>query len=309
MTRLVEYFTRGVGSYALAETIGMEVETQFLDRASRGPMTREISQLILQEFARQYGWTVTDTRGRLVTEISSPAGDKMKYELGRHNMEVISVPLPPRFLVPHVRGVLTRLYAVVAPYGASPFFGPVVETDEDVLIIPDERDQIWVELDGREPLNLLARSSAVQFTIDVPVADAIRCLNSLGRSIDRFLADYPQERLWRRYIRESRAGYDLLRYGGPLAFDSLHDYCVKLSHHAVVSGTRLVDFENAANFDIPLFLRSVWWYFRLKRYGEKLCIEVRPLARRGDEDLMHQLDFVMGMVSEKPLNKDLSTVS
>lgn len=31
-----------------------------------------------------------------------------------------------------------------------------------------------------------------------------------------------------------------------------------------------------------LFLRSVWWHYRLRRYGNTLAVECRPFARRED---------------------------
>ena len=56
----------------------------------------------------------------------------------------------------------------------------------------------------------------------------------------------------------------------------------------MVSGNRLVDQEEAGDYDIPLFIRSVWWHFRLKRYGNRLCLEIRPFARRSDEHIREQ---------------------
>ena len=52
-------------------------------------------------------------------------------------------------------------------------------------------------------------------------------------------------------------------------------------------------YADAMTVDIPLFIRSVWWYFRLRRYGTQLCIEIRPFARCEDDDFVHQLSFVL----------------
>jgi len=110
------------------------------------------------------------------------------------------------------------------------------------------------------------------------------------------LADFPQDAVWKRYIVDSSAKYLSNRYGGPLAFESLEDYCQALARHDVVQGTRLVPFQDVSNLEVSLYLRSIWWHFRLKRYGNALCIEVRPMARRADEQFQHQLDKVLAIV-------------
>lgn len=293
MERLKQYFTKGITSRAMGETIGMEVETQFVDQQGK-PITVEISQRILQEMVRRYGWTVTNTKGALVTEITSNAGDRVLYELGRHNLELSTVTKPfGRGLVGYARERLESLYAAGRVYGAFPFFRAVIETDEDLLVVPDERDAIWLRLDGRKALNFLARCSAVQFTVEVLSREAMWYLNALGDEIDMFLKSYPQGTLWRRYVTESLADYNPLRYGGPLRFEGIDDYCRQLARHAVVVGPTLVPIEQVRDMDIPLFLRSVWWHFRLKRYGTKLCVEVRPIARGSDDELQVQFDKVM----------------
>ena len=102
--------------------------------------------------------------------------------------------------------------------------------------------------------------------------------------------------MWRAYIAESKANYRSDRYGGPLQFESILDYCMRLSKHDVVQGATLVPFDAVGEIDIPLYLRSIWWYFRLKRYGKALCVEVRPLPRRADELLQSQLEKVFDLM-------------
>ena len=121
-------------------------------------------------------------------------------------------------------------------------------------------------------------------------------MNKLGDNIKMFLADYPQDVIWRRYITESNARYLKDRYGGPLNFRDIEDYCLKLSKQDVVCGVKLIPFSEAKEIDIPLFIRSVWWYFRLKRYGSSLCIEVRPMPRKTDKSFGEQLEKVMKIV-------------
>lgn len=297
--KLIEYFLEGAVDCLLGETTGMEIETQFIDINTREPITLEISQRIINELVSRYGWIVVKRKGLLIAEIESPVGDKILYELGKHNIELGTIPLPPDLVVRHARIYLELLYDVAARHKAMPLFQPMINNWEnrDLLVVPDERDATWLALDGRNALNLLAGCSAVQFTIDVTPTEAIKCLNLLGAATNRFLRDYPQEVLWRGYIRKSRAGYDPSRYGGPLIFRDLENYCERLERQRVIKNGRLVSSSEVQELDTSLFLRSVWWYFRLRRYGQKLCIEIRPLARREDDCLQKQLDFVMSILT------------
>lgn len=296
MIRLVRYFSSASVICAIGESVGAEIETQFID-GERCAISVETSQLIIGDFVEKHRWNIADTKGLLITSITSSTGDRISYELGRHNIEFSSSPMSQDKIISHVRGQLEILYAIAEKYGAKPFFAPILDSKENLLVIPDKRDATWLALDGKDALNLLARTSAVQFTIDIPPENAIYCLNLLGTSINVFLSDYPQEALWREYIRKSNAGYEPSRYGGPIFFDNLNHYCRELVRHKMVSPDgRLVRFSEQKNPDVSLFLRSIWWYFRLRRYGEKMCIEVRPLARRTDDMLEEQLQSVMAIL-------------
>jgi len=282
----------------LFEVVGMEVETQFVD-GSGNPINLDTSQAIFWSMVRDEGWSIETAKANLITGLKNKNGFRLFYELGRHNIEISSPPMNPRGLVSSVREELDVFYYVASKCGGYPFFSPVLDTNVDLLVIPDERDAAWLEIDGRSALNLLTRCSSVQFTIDVPRDMAISCLNRLGRRIDEFLAVFPQDRLWKQYISESKAGYRVDRYGGPLKFIDIEDYCDELARHDVVQNGSLVPFSRAQNVDIPLFLRSVWWHFRLKRFTSNsfnLCIEVRPLPRLSDDKFQDQLDFVMGVL-------------
>ncbi|HCQ31735.1 TPA: hypothetical protein DIU27_05170, partial [Candidatus Collierbacteria bacterium] len=135
-------------------------------------------------------------------------------------------------------------------------------------------------------------TSSVQFTISVSPNDAINILNGLGSNLDKFLLNYPQDLVWKQYIASSQANYRSDRYGGPLIFANLDNYCELLGRNNVIQGTQLIPLSQVTELDIPLYLRSIWWHFRLKRYGNSLCIEVRPLPRLNDnrfEDQFRQV--------------------
>lgn len=290
MQKLVSYFTDGIASQTL-QTVGMEIETQFVDKNGTAIQT-QTSQQILGRLA-QNGWTIDCRKGNLITTLVDQNGNKIFYELGRHNMEVSTVASTPTLVLGVGQKCLAQLYEAGQMFDAEPYFGPILESEEDLLVIPDERDAIWLELDGRSALAPLARTSSVQFTISVAPQEAIRILNKLGERLDVFMVDYPQDTVWKRYIVDSSAGYRSDRYGGPLAFESLEGYCSALARHDVVQGARLVKFSDVSDLDVSLYLRSIWWYFRLKRYSNALCIEVRPMARREDGQFQHQLEKVL----------------
>jgi len=297
MDRLYSYFVNSQPNAVIAQTIGIEVETSFVNQQGK-PITLDQSQKILRTMCEKHDWYVRQFKGNLISEIGDGVGNKILYELGRQNLELASKPDNRKLALSFMSRALETLHRAAYQHEAFPFFGPVLDTQEDLLVIPDERDAIWLELDGREALELLARTSAVQFTFSVSPHVAIGYLNKLGWKLDSFLKDYPQEENWQQYIKTSKAGYFPTRYGGPLLFQDIHDYCKQLAKHEVVVGPKLVLFDEVENLDIPLFLRSVWWYFRLRRYGTTLCIEVRPLPRRGDDKIEKQLEFVLGILSK-----------
>lgn len=269
----------------------MEIETQFVDKNGRAIQTKT-SQQMLRELTKS-GWNVDSRKGGLITTLVDTVGNAIFYELGRHNMEVSTVASTPNRVLAVGQRCLDQLYRSAELFGAVPYFEPVLRSDEDVLVIPDERDAIWLQLDGRSALAPLACTSSVQFTVSVTREEAIEILNRLGKQLGSFMVDYPQDAVWKRYVRDSSAGYRSDRYGGPVLFESLEDYCSALAEHDVVEGVRLVQFSDTVTLDIPLYLRSIWWYFRLKRYGNALCIEVRPMARRKDECFQQQLEKVL----------------
>lgn len=291
MERLLDYFSAGLTNKGVGETVGMEVETSFVNEKGE-PISLAQSQKMIILLCNEYGWFAGKARNDLLISIFNRDGNRILYELGRQNIELSSAPGDPVNVFLETKAILEQIYSAGARVGTFPLFQPILNTDEELLVIPDERDAIWLELDGRQALELLSRTSSVQFTVSVPLADAIKCLGKLGKNLPKFLADYPQEEYWKKYIRTSKAGYDSLRYGGPIYFESLEHYCSELVKNKVVAGPKLVPYQDVVDLDIPLYLRSIWWYFRLRRYGDTLCIEVRPIGRRSDDKFAEQMRMV-----------------
>lgn len=290
MQRLLDYFSDGIVTRP-AGLIGMEVETSFVDQAGEAISFAQ-SQRMLEGLASGSRWQSSATKGTAITELCNSHGDVIRYELGRQNIEVSTAPQMPEVITRHAQLVLEQLYDVADYVGVFPCFAPILHCDGNLLAVPDERDANWIKLDGVQALNALANTSSVHFVLDVAPEQAIKALNSLnGRTVE-FLHDFPQDANWRYYIANSLARYENNRYGGPFLFESLVDYCRQLSQYKVVQPGGLTPFAAVA-VDVPLFLRSVWWHFRLRRYGDVLCVEARPNARHGDTSFAAQLETVL----------------
>jgi len=261
----------------------------------------ESTQETFRTLVRAGRWTVAETKAdNFIASITNHRGDRFSYELGRHNIELSAAPASLVSVTLDAENLLQELYRAL-PAGCVPAMYPQPPSTyrtHDVLAIPDERDASWVTLDGREQLVPLAHMSSVQFTIPTCPRRAIVTLNRLGRNIQSFLADYPQESVWRQYVVDSLAGYRTDRYGGPLEFESLTDYCEQLCQHDMVQNGKLVPVSFTGDGDIDMFLRSIWWYFRLRRHGDQLCIEVRPLPRRDDGQFGRQLQQIYDCLTQ-----------
>jgi hypothetical protein len=276
---LLNYFTQNLNQ-DFRDWVGTEIETHFVN--SNGcPISVECSQFVFRELSNS-GWIITGRKGQLISQLEKD-GTKILYELGRQNIELATRPFPKNELWQETNKLLHELYSSAAKYNAYPLFEPIINSEENLLVISDERDALFVKLDGEYALSLLTKCASVQFTIETKGPDdAITILNILAQKNAEmyFKNPYPQELLWREYIIKSNAKYKKDRYG-VMKPNSIEDYVNKLSTHDVILNGELVPFEQA-NQNIDLFLRSIWWNYRLRRYNDRLCIEVRVFPRRSD---------------------------
>ncbi|MCX6755856.1 MAG: hypothetical protein NTX85_00735 [Candidatus Nomurabacteria bacterium] len=287
--KIYDHFTKGLDQ-EFRGWIGSEIETHFIDGNGK-PITVDCSQQIFRVLVES-GWKILKRKNSLITEIEK-GGARILYELGRQNIEIATPPAEHNFLVEVIKLLLAELYAAACLCDAYPLFAPIMESDEDLLVIPDERDASWLELDGRENLTPLSTTSSVQFTLETKGPNnAISLLNDLAdvRKHLLFSNPYVQDKIWRKYIQNSNAGYKKSRYG-VVRPNSIEHYVDLLSVHDVVINGKLVPFPIAEQENIDLFLRSVWWNFRLRRYNDRLCIEVRTFSRRGDDQIFSDLLF------------------
>ena len=142
----------------------------------------------------------------------------------------------------------------------------------------DPSAEIWTETHGANMIAALLKNHGVE----------IHAAN--GYLIDQFLRDGTNR-------REDR-------YGGPRRFKDLADYVDQIKKHNVVMHQGQpcnLPFDDVDSPDIELFLRSVWWHYRLRRYGDQLTVEIRPFGRDVSfKELWERLSQVLANVN-KPL--------
>lgn len=250
---LQSYFLDGTQDTQSGGMVGVEIETQF-STLDGHPIGTDVTDQLLKICA---------------------CGHRPRLELGRQNIELSIKPQPSFTELNHLAWLSAdMLYEQARQFDAYPCFAPApfLNYPDPLLYVQEDRDNTWVELDGADALENLCRCSSVQFSVDVNPNDAINWINLLwGANLHE--ADYADnDMLWKRYINESRFEYRSDRYGGPTGFQDIGDYVMRLNDHvAVMPGNE------------DMFLRSVWWHYRLRRYNNSLVLEIRPMARGVDD--------------------------
>ena len=269
MSGLFQYFTQGTEHTKTGATIGCEIETHLVNENGH-PISVEVTRKLLA--------------------LTPPGQMVVTNDLGRQLIELAICPHEsPESLMESTYIGLAWLYREAARFGARPLFQPILNSNDDLLYIADARDQIWVDLDGKPALEQICRVASIQFTVSVSPNDAIGAINRLWTSGLHEL-DYPNSEHWQAYFGLTRSKYDLNRFAGPDHFTDLEDYITQLSKQPVImlngKACQLPVESIAGDHEsIDLFLRSVWWHYRLRRYGNSLCIEARPFARRDDASI------------------------
>ncbi len=290
MQRLIDYFQNGRLADDQNRSFGVEVETLFVDAGNR-PISLATSQAIWRSLVEDFGWEATETRkGKLVELVKNDF--HLIYELGRHNFEITT----PAELVSDCgqlfrayRMIETEIFLAASSCGARPLLKGWDGFRNNTLILPDRRDEIWVELDGLKPLSLLSHTACIHFNLDLcSVEEGWEFMAKLKEKYQQL--GWPKRSngwAWREYLKTSRANYESGRYGWPPA-KSLGGYCRKLSTFRLVMNKRAgrlsvanpaMPFTQTLDPDINLFLRSVWWIFRLRVRGGRLVLEIRDVPR------------------------------
>ena len=185
----MSYFSDGLVPFG--NTVGAEIETSHTTRDGI-PARVHDSQCIFEHLLQQ-GWRIAAKKGPIISCVDDAMGNRIMYELGSQNIEVATAPTTPERLLEQCKIPLTELYRAAVQAHVMPRFQPILETDENTLLITDDRDAVWVTLDGMDALKLLSTIASVQFTIEVPQENAIQCLNTPGEAPATFLEDYPHD--------------------------------------------------------------------------------------------------------------------
>gem|GEM_PF-2583826 len=306
MTELASHFETAKTVEPRDRRLGIEVETLFLGDDDH-PLTCEKADAVFTELERR-GWKPNEdekSRGRELRR-----GDfSLKPEVGAGNLELIS---PPRFirerdaLVDDLLARLDDVYAAAAEVGARPVFGEYDgHRDVDNILLDNERDRRWTQVDGRDALKVLGHIASVHVTLDLCSLDEgfalIGALNELARE-----RGWPPESVtstWEHYFERSRCEYAPNRFGE--APDNFEAYLELLrSFKVVVDRTsdgeltvpegdlrRFGDVESDVH--LPTFLGTVWLNTRLRRIGDTLALEVRFIPRSTDAALREDIGAVL----------------
>jgi hypothetical protein len=290
MDRLFDYFVNAQTVKAESRTVGVEIETLFIDEKAR-PISLAVSQKIWRCLAVDFSWTVVEEKAGMLVELEKQ-GFRLIYELSRHNFELTT----PATLLKDSQNLfadsskfLAEIFQAAKKFGAWPLVKGWDGFWNNTLILPDRRDEIWVRLDGLPALSLLGHTSCLHFNLDLcSIEEGLRFMRQLQEKYQEL--GWPAMGngwAWRQYLKSSKAEYEPDRYGWP-PLESLRAYCRKLSSFRVVMNKigdeveiakPVLKFFQNPNPDINLFLRSVWWIFRLRVRGGKLVLEIRDVPR------------------------------
>jgi len=287
--RLRQHFENAKCCIPQNRQIGIEIETLFVDQ-NRRPIDKQTSQKILTILAGNFNWAVDQIKNGYITQLSKD-GFILIYELGCNNLELYTPTY--HFEDSSIFITMDMLMAMLKEAAhmcqATPLHVSWDEHLDDNLMIPDKRDEIWVEVDGSALLGL-GHIASIQFNIDLcSIEEGMGFIKELNHLYTQM--HWPHEanfRIWRDYIKNSLANYEHDRYApAPASFEI---YIKRLSQMKVImqkNGNGLQICRPAKSFaqtnvkDIEMFLRSVWWYTRFRVRNGKLVLEIRDIDRNG----------------------------
>jgi len=289
MKRIKDYFVNARTCQKYPRHIGTEIETLIISIKDDQPISQKISKKIMRRLVDEHGYTINEEENGLITKIGKN-GYELFYELGWNNFEIIS----PAYPIENVDAMFSRndkrlqeLESVCQYFGAK-----IIDTSWDndlsnTLIMPDKRDEIWLKLDGQS-LYGLGHIASIHLNIDLASIDeGMEWIEKLNRYFKQ--VQWPPEKnrtIWEAYLKYSFANYEEDRYAQPP--ETFVEYCQKLSEYKVVMNRVNGELEIARpaqtfaeteNVDLNLFLRSIWWWSRLRVRNGKLVLEIRDIPR------------------------------
>jgi len=304
MERLITYFQKAAITKSDKRTLGLEIETLFVSKGR--PISLKISQVIMSELVQKFFWNKKTETNKIITNIEKN-GFNIIYDLGWNLFELTSPPCllsERKKLIQRCEKNPQELYCCAGKYGARPVFGPFDGFYNNTLIIPDKRDEIWLELDG-PVLKELGHIASVHYNLSLSSTaegmELIKKINKLYQKLN--IPPRPVRLAWQKYIKNSWAKYEPDRYAAPP--ETFSQYCHKLSLFKVVmnkQGNKLIRekgiaFSALETVDIDLFLRSVWWWTRLRKRNNKLVLEIRGFPRATDGQINKDLEIILSLLN------------
>jgi len=277
---LIDYFKTALKE---KELVFLRIETQFVTK-NGNPISKKEAQLIMSYLANGI-WTIQKvSKTNEILSITNRDKDIIQWK-NIHTFEVVTSLYSYENVVNISHSILHQLYKVAETVGAKPVFSPILVTDYKYTNLLINQNSLFVQKNGPKALEELAKTASVKVYISVTdEKDGIRFINFLWKEVRNFLADFPQNRLWGKFIKNSKINYFPDRYGGPSTFHSLEDYCIKLLKHS----TNDIYAEN-----LETFLKSIWWHFQLVVHNDVLFVEINPLPRLRDTKLNEQLNKII----------------
>ncbi len=304
--RLREHFATSATFNRRPRHVGLEIESLLVDRAGY-PISLRVSKKIMDTLVTELGWHIAAMTplGHIIA-VKSRLGI-FKYDSGWNLFELNTRPALVSEIAElweTVEGADCDLRKAADLCDAVVLQSHIDNSNENTLLLADERDRLFAQLDGKALIEL-AHIASVHVNVEcASTTEAFQWINGLE---DLYAKEgWPRQeskQAWRRFLIGSRAGYEPGRFGQPPK--DFEDYCHRLSGYRVfVDGynDRLIavdppkPFEFIEDANIELFLRSVWWLSRLRVRNESLVLEIRPIPRQGDaatrNSVMTVLDFL-----------------
>jgi hypothetical protein len=255
----------------------------------------------MSKLVQKFFWNKNTETNKIITNIEKD-GFNIIYELGWNLFELISPPYllsERKKLIQNCEEKLQELYQCADKYGAKPIFEPFDGFYNNTLIIPDKRDKIWLELDG-PVLKELGHIASIHYNLSLSsIAEGMELIKKINKLYQKLnIPPKSVRRAWRKYIKNSWAKYEPDRYAAPP--ETFSQYCRKLSLFKVVmnkQGDELIReksiaFSALSTVNIDLFLRSVWWWTRLRKRNGKLILEIRGFPRQSDKKIRDNLKII-----------------
>lgn len=288
MKRLKKYFENANVCRPNERKADIETESLFVDIKSEKPISLDQSRNIMENLTNT-GYGVSEKKNGQIAKVEKN-GVIIFYELGWNNFEIITPPVSLKqidALIDINNKALEDLRLSGRFAGAKMLNSSWDGSLSNTLAIPDKRDEIWLDLDGPS-LYGLGHIASIHYSIDlISIEEGMGWIKILNGYFKK--TGWPPKdnfSIWKNYINGSYAKYEKNRYGQPP--DNFEIYCKRLASYKVVmnrSGGALsianppLPFSKTKDIDIDLFLRSVWWWSRLRVRSGNLALEIRDIPR------------------------------